>query len=197
MILKNNALIILILVLFSIISLFLLGAFDDTSKIKVDKTDAIYFTNVRPGKSDSNVVACIPAAYSTENGSIIGHYSVGKGRKGSSSGLYTTIHLDNNAHFQQVSLVRGHKAKTFKDKRLRYRRALCKKGADFTIEQSKYPTTLNAFARSLTKYDNAWNLDMGTYSYGWYRKDGRLHYLGASTFWNRHKQTNWIVIRKE
>lgn len=189
--------VIITIIIASLIGLFLLGVFDDTSTIKVEKGEKIYFTNIRPNPADPNIIACIPAAYTGGDGTgIIGHYSVGKGRKGSSNFSYTTVNLENNTHFQQLTLIRNHKPKSFGDKRLRYRRALCKKDGKYTIEQSKYPTTLGRFARSLTKYDYAWNLDMGTYSYGWYKKNGQLHHLGASTIWNKRKQSNWIVIKK-
>lgn len=112
--------------------------------------------------SDTDIIGCFHAAYSGENG-IIGHYSTGKKRKVTSDYRYTTINLDGNTHFQQVSLVRNHNPKKFSDNRLRYRRALCKKDGKYFIIQSKYPITLNRFAENLTDNDFAWNLDMGTY----------------------------------
>ena len=177
-----------------IVGCFFLGIFDDTSTITVGKGEKILFTDQRPDSSDPDIIGCFPAAYSGKNG-IIGHYSTGKKRKGTSDYRYTTINLDGNTHFQQVSLVRNHNPKKFSDNRLRYRRALCKKDGKYFIIQSKYPITLNRFAENLTDNDFAWNLDMGTYSYGWYKKDGKLHQVGISTFWNKDKQTNWIVIK--
>lgn len=186
---------IISIIIASLIGLFLLGVFDDTSVIIVEKGEKIYLTNIRPDKSDPNIIACIPVAYTGDDrAGIIGTILSGRGR--SSNHSYTPIVLDNNTYFQQFTLVRNHKPRSFTDKRLRYRRALCKKDGKFTIEQSIHPTTLDRFARSLTKYDSAWNLDMGTSSYGWYKKDGKLHHLGISTFWNKAKQSNWIVIKK-
>lgn len=170
------------------------GAFDHTPKISVGGNEKIIFTDRLPSTDDKNVIACFPAAYSGSDG-IIGHYSVGTGRRGKSDYRYTTIHLDNNTCFQQATLVKSHKPRKFSDSKIRYRRALCRKDGRYFIEHSKWPVTLDAFARQLTAYDNAWNLDMGTYSYGWYRDhEGEIHHLGLSTIWNRGNQTNWILI---
>ena len=189
--------VIIICILVGVASgLFLLGFFDDTSTIKVEKGNKIFFTEVPPDKSDSNILVCIPAAFSSEDGRIIGHYSTGQERKGNTVKGYTTIHLDNNTYFQQASLVRNHKPKSFKDCKKRFRRALCKKNGNFSIVNSKYPITLNNFAKQLADYDNAWNHDMGTYSYGWYKDEKGLHHLGLSSIFNRNKQTNWIIVKK-
>lgn len=176
--------------------IFLTGFFDRKPTIELKDCQKIVFTDKRPDINDSNILLCVPAAFSGE-GEIIGHYSTGNGRKGKTNYGYTTIHLDNNTYFQQASLVRNHKPKTFKDSRLRFRRALCKKNEMFSIVHSSIPVTLSQFANQLTEYENAWNLDMGTYSYGWYRDDKNvLNHLGMSTIFNIKKQTNWIIIRK-
>ena len=178
-----------------ILGCFLFGIFDDKSTITVGEGEKILFTNQRPNSSDPNIIGCFPAAYTGENG-IIGHYSTGKKREGISDYRYATINLDGNTHFQQVTLVKNHQPKKFDDKRRRYRKALCKKHGRYYIIQSTYPITLNSFAENLTDNDFAWNLDMGSYSYGWYKKDGKLHPVGISAFWNKAKQSNWIVIKK-
>ena len=189
--------VIIICIVFAVpIGLFLLGVFDDTSTINIDKGSKIYFTDVLPDKANPKIVVCIPAAFSGEDGRIIGHYSIGKGRKGKTGKDYTTIHLDNNTYFQQASLVKNHKPKTFKDSRLRFRRALCKKNEEFSIVHSTIPVTLSQFGNQLIEYDHAWNLDMGTYSYGWYKDEKGLHHLGLSSIFNRNKQTNWIIVKK-
>lgn len=177
-------------------ALFFAGVLDDTSVIPIDKSCTMLFTDERPDAADTNIVVCIPAAFSGENG-IIGHYSTGKGRKGTTDYRYTTIHLDGKTHFQQASLTRNHRPKIYSDQRRRYRRALCLKNGHYSIVHSKRPVTLTDFSRQVTDYDKAWNLDMGTYAYGWYRDERGLHHLGLSTFWNKHKQTNWIVIKKK
>lgn len=151
---------------------FFAGILDRKPKIEIAKDDKIIFTDKRPSKrpskTDENVIICVPAAFSSEDG-IIGHYSVGTGRQGSTNRQYTTIRLDNKTHFQQATLVKDRQPKQFSDTKRRFRRALCKKGGRYYIEHSKLPVTLNDFARLLKEYDYAWNLDMGTYSYGWYR----------------------------
>ena len=176
---------------------FFTGVLDRTPNLPIELNSSIVFTNERPDEDNEDILLCVPAAYSTDDGNIIGHYSVGGKRKGSADYRYTTIHLEHGTHFQQVSLVRNYRAKTFSDSRLRYRRALCKSGSQYTIVHSNLPLTLTAFAHSLTGYENAWNLDMGTYAYGWYRDDSGLHHLGSSASWNKDKQTNWIVVRKK
>ena len=177
--------------------LFFSGFIDRKPILSINADQKIMFTDKRPDYHDPDIILSIAAAFSGEDGRIIGHYSTGKGRKGTSSKSYTTIHLDNSTYFQQASLVRNHKPKTFKDSRLRFRRALCKKNEMFSIVHSSIPVTLSQFANQLTEYENAWNLDMGTYSYGWYRDDKNvLHHLGISSIFNKKKQTNWIIIRK-
>lgn len=179
------------------LGLFLLGIIEEKPTIAVADNEEILFTDKRPTTADSSVIVAIPAAYSCDF-AIIGHYSVGNGRLGTTDKRYTTVRLDKNSYFQQASLVRNGKAKIFSDSRIRYRRALCKKGSRFSIVHSCLPQTLSSFAENLSSdYDHAWNLDMGTYSYGWYRKDGKIHHLGLSTIWNKRKQTNWIIVKKK
>ena len=178
-----------------IIGLFFGGLLDKTSIIPIDEGYHIEFTDSRPESSDSSVVLCVPAAFSDANG-IIGHYSTGKGRKGITQKGYTTIKLDNNTHFQQATLIKNGKTKKFSDIKRRFRRALCKKKERFYIVHSKLPVTLTKFSQQLNDYDMAWNLDMGSYSYGWYRDGKGLHHLGLSSYFNKKKQTNWIVVKK-
>lgn len=182
------------LVCLLVAGLYFSGLLDATPRICIRQDEKIIFTDKMPSADDGNVMLCVPAAYSEDTG-IVGHYSTGKGRRGISDYRYTTIHLDDATHFQQASLVKRHRPKTFSDKKLRYRRALCQKGGKYYIEHSRWPLTLDEFTRQLKDYDNAWNLDMGTYSYGWYRdENGKIHHLGLSTYWNKNKQTNWIVV---
>lgn len=176
-------------------AIFFCGLADSRPLIVADNGEKLFFTDTRPDINDTTIVACFPAAYSDGKG-IVGHYSTGNGRRGVSDYRYTTIHLSDHTYFQQATLVRNHVAKSFSDSRLRYRRVLCVKNGVYSVVHSKVPVTLTAFARQLTNYDNVWNLDMGTYAFGWYRDCGQIHYLGLSTFLNRDKQTNWIVIKK-
>ena len=193
---KNKGLVILgIIGIILLISLFFTGFLDRTPTIEVEKGQKICFTDQRPNMNDTKILLCIPAAFSGEGG-IIGHYSTGNGRKGNTNYGYTTIHLDNNTHFQQATLVKNHKIKFFTDNKRRFRRALCKKDGKYSIVHSKLPITLSDFSSKLTAYDIAWNLDMGTYSYGWYKDEKGLHHLGLSSIFNKNKQTNWIIIKK-
>lgn len=144
--------------------LYFSGIFDAIPQITIDSLDKIIFTDKRPSTDDENIILCIPAAYSGEEG-IIGHYSTGIGRQGKSDFRYTTIYLDCKTHFQQASLVKGKAPKTFSDNKRRYRRALCRKNGEYCIIHSKWPITLSDFANQLIDYERAWNLDMGTYSY--------------------------------
>lgn len=178
-------------------ALFFAGVLDDTSVIPIDKSCTMLFTDERPDAADTNIVVCIPAAFSDNESNIIGHYSTGKGRTGRTTYKYTTINLDGKTHFQQMTLTKNHRPKIYSDQRRRYRRALCLKNGHYSIAHSKRPVTLTDFSRQVTDYDKAWNLDMGTYAYGWYRDERGLHHLGLSTFWNRHKQTNWIVVKRK
>lgn len=180
----------------SVVAVYLAGFFDSTPEINIGPNDELVFTTERPDEDDKSILLCVPAAFSTADG-IIGHYSVGGVRQGNADFRYTTIHLNRGTHFQQLTLVKNHEAKKLKDSRLRFRRALCKKKGQYSIVHSKYPVSLSTFASQLTEYDHAWNLDMGTYSYGWYRQDGHLHRLGLSTIWNRNKQTNWLIVREQ
>lgn len=173
------------------------GVFDRTPEILVDSDSVIVFTNKRPDSGDKDVLLCVPAAYSTDDGEIIGRYSFGKKRRGTSERRFATVYLDKGTYFQQHPLLRNGRGRRFTDPKRRYRRALCRSGKRYRIVHSSRPVTLTAFAASLTEYDEAWNLDMGTYSYGWYRDDWGVHHLGLSTVWNRGKQTNWIVVRRK
>ena len=176
--------------------LFLSGIIDAKPQICIDSDYIVTFTDKRPNPNNENIILCVPAAYSDENG-VIGHYSTGVSRKGDTNFGYTTVRLPGGTYFQQLTLVKNHKPRQIADNKFRYRRALCKKGRKFAIEHSKYPITLSEFAKTLENYDSAWNLDMGTYAYGWYREDGKFHHLGLSTIWNKQKQTNWIVVKKK
>lgn len=180
-----------------ILAIYFSGMADSKPTIAVADGCEIYFTDKRPDQADEKILLCVPAAYTTGKGAIIGHYSTGGRRKGASDYRFTTIHLDRGSHFQQASLVKNHTARSFSDRRHRFRRALCKKEGRYYIVHSRRPVTLTAFGRQLRDYDRAWNLDMGTYAYGWHRDGTGLHRLGMSTIWNAGRQSNWIVVRRK
>lgn len=184
-----------ILVLFGI---FLFSGFiDNTPVIEIKPDEHIIFTDTKPDKNDPNIVACIPAAFTNNDGKIVGHYCIHTSRQGISDKRFTTVHLDEGTYFQQLTLVKRGKALDIKDSKLRYRRALCKQNGKYYVVHSKIPKTLSGFSKDLAKnYDSAWNLDMGSYSYGWYKTDGKVHTLGISSVLNKEKQSNWIIIKK-
>lgn len=154
------------------------------------------FTTEKPDINDPDVLMCVPAAYTAESGEVIGHYKHAKRREGKPDYRYRTVYLDKG-YFQQLTLVIDKKTKKSNDTKKRFRRALCKKGNKYYIENSRLPVTLTAFAEQLCgKYDFACNLDMGTYSYGWYKESGRTHHIGIFSFLNSGKQSNWLVVRK-
>lgn len=72
-------------------ALLFAGVLDDTSVIPIDKSCTMLFTDERPDAADTNIVVCIPAAFS-DKASIVGHCSTGKGRTGTTDYRYTTIH---------------------------------------------------------------------------------------------------------
>ena len=147
---------------------------------------------------------CLPAAYTSIDGQIEGSYRInGKAKGGKSLKEYVSIHPSkgliignkwySNNGFQQHVLVKGYKARKFKDERKRYRRALCCETSDspsYLIIESRYPMTLSDFSQEISHYCyNAVNLDMGNYGYGWIGKFQRRRWAK----YNQEKQTSWIV----
>ena len=164
----------------------------------------IKFTN----EYDPDAYLCLPAAYTTVDGTIEGGYRV-DGKTGGSKSLkeYVSLHPTkdllignkwySNNGFQQHVLVKNCKARRFKDTRKRYRRALCDEcdgSASYLIIESTYPMRLSDFALEVSHYCyNAVNLDMGDYGYGWIGKSKHTRWAK----YNRDKQTSWIVSEKQ
>lgn len=151
---------------------------------------------------------CLPAAYTSTDGKIEGSYRINGKTKGSkclkeyvsihpSKGLIIGNKWYSNNGFQQHILVKGYKARKFKDERKRYRRALCCETSDspsYLIIESTYPMTLSDFAQEISHYCyNAVNLDMGDYGYGWIGKNKHTRWAK----YNRDKQTSWIVCQTQ
>ena len=74
------------------------NAFIRIGKSLIINNSYIYYINVAKQKmtllsdaADTNIVVCIPAAFSDKAG-IVGHCSTGKGRTGTTDYRYTTIH---------------------------------------------------------------------------------------------------------
>lgn len=147
---------------------------------------------------------CFPAAYTNDDGSIQGEYIINGRIYGTPSrkerisihpikGLVVSGQWHSNNGFQQTVLVKNGKPRSHNDPKRRIRRALCNETSDsksLLIVQSTYPMTLTEFANELQHYCyTAVNLDTGNFGYGWY-KHYKFHWW---TFFNKHKQTNWIT----
>ncbi len=159
-------------------------------------------------KYDPDAYLCLPAAYTSVDGTIEGGYRV-DGKTGGFKSLkeYVSLHPTkgllignkwySNNGFQQHVLVKNYKACRFKDTRKRYRRALCDEcdgSASYLIIESTYPMTLSDFAQEVSHYCyNAVDLDMGDYGYGWIGKSKHTRWAK----YNQGKQTSWIVCEKQ
>lgn len=147
---------------------------------------------------------CIPAAYTGVDGEIEGLYRIQGASYGKQSlkervslhpdkGLIISGKWMSGNGFQQHVLVKNGKVRSFRDTRRFKRRALCNDKADpgnLLIIESARRMTMNEFAAEVAKYSNdAVNLDMGRWGYGWIGKKT----LSPWTIFYRHRQTNWIV----
>ena len=148
-----------------------------------------------------NTELCIPAAYTSKSGKIEGEYRIngityGNGTRKekisiTKNGLTIDTKWHSNNGFQQHVLVKNNKIRKFKDTRKRYRRALCSKDGQYYIIESEYRITLSEFANLIAPYcDNGVNLDMGLWGYGWIANDEKFLWCK----FNRHNQTNWLII---
>ncbi len=93
-------------------------------------------------------------------------------------------------------LVYDGAAQPFKEQPATFRRALAKIGSDDVIVESLGPIDLDTFAADLVLLHatDAVNLDMGTWSAGWYRTaDGGRRTLGIPHE-NAARQSNWVVF---
>ena len=148
---------------------------------------------------------CFPAAYTNTDGKILGEYRIDGKTYGNKNfkervSLHPTKGILINSRwkadngFQQHILVKGKIARSFKDTRKCFRRALCNETADTNtplIIMSLYPMTLSEFAQELAKHcDSAVNLDMGNFGYGW---KGKIKY-SLWAYYNKDSQTNWLVV---
>ena len=165
-------------------------------KSKVEFTD----------KHQPGVSVCIPAAYTGRDGEIEGQYRINGNTYGSRSlkecasihpekGLIISRDWMASNGFQQHVLVKNGKVRSFKDKRKFRRRALCNDesspGSLMIIESTKR-MTMNEFAEEVAKHtQNAVNLDMGRWGYGWIGHK----VLSFWTIFFKHWQTNWIVVK--
>lgn len=177
--------------------------FPQWEKVKVTHIKGtVEFTN----EYNPEATMCIPAAYTGYDGKIEGQYRI-KGKTYGGQGLKERVSLHptegilisrewaSGNGFQQHVLVKNGKVRRFKDKRKFRRRALCSDdsspGSLLIIESTKR-MTMNDFAAEVAKHSqNAVNLDMGRWGYGWI--GNKIHSPWAIFF--KHWQTNWIIIK--
>ena len=106
--------------------------------------------------------------------------------------------------FQQILLIKKHhkvKVPLFvKSKDHNYiRRALIQFDDFYCIGQSHRPIKISEFQESLISIGalNAINLDMGTYSEGWYKDTYCKKIIIGEQMINTDKQTNWLIYTKQ
>ena len=160
------------------------------------------WSNKRP----QNAKMCIPAAFTDEQGQILGAYRINGKTYEANKTMVMRVSLkgdmffisrkwmDDNG-FQQLTLVNNSKAMKFHDKRKYIRRALCKDKDGAFILQSNYPMTMSDFALECGKRcTNASYLDMGEFGYGYIKNGLFTMPLYIWGYFTRHKQTNWLYI---
>ena len=160
------------------------------------------WSNKRP----QNAKMCVPAAFTDEQGQILGAYRINGKTYEANKTMVMRVSLKGDMFFisrqwmgdngfQQLTLVNNSKAMKFHDKRKSIRRALCKDKDGAFILQSNYPMTMSDFALECGKRcTNATYLDMGEFGYG-YIKNGLFTIpLYIWGYFTRDKQTNWLYI---
>lgn len=205
------------------------GASGNEYLIIYKNSASIGFETTRPDKNDSSVFLCIAGAFTTlDTYEIDGLYICG-GKTGNKSKINQTlggaieiadgeckifptekgrllsdslireVENKNGSLFQQIQMIVGGKAATFKDEKLFQRRgiAVFASGKTAIIESSK-AVTLKIFADDLAALGvkDLLYTDMGSWDEGWYRTaEGKLVTIG-----NNHsataKQSNWVVFRR-
>ena len=151
-----------------------------------------------------DATVCIPAAYTDGDGKIVGQYRIRSKSYGGkyfkervslhpSKGLVISSEWTSANGFQQHVLVKNGKVRSFKDKRKFRRRALCSddsKPGSYLIIESTRRMTMNEFSYEVAKHsNNAVNLDMGRWGYGWIGEKKLSRWTRIYKNW----QTNWIV----
>ena len=197
----------LLLVLADIVGLlFLIFAFRQSLYSFRLPEGELHWTDQRPVKD--SVKMCVPAAYSTPNGKILGQYLKDGNTYGDLRTDYGRASIKNNIFyadyrwhsgegFQQHTLVLDSEPKHFRDKRYKVRRAIAKNSAgEAFLVQSHFPMTLNEFALKLSQnYTNALNLDMGHCGYGYCKWHNICVPLSFWTYINMNEQTNWLIVK--
>ena len=160
------------------------------------------WSNKRP----QNAKMCVPAAFTDEQGEILGAYRINGKTYEANKTMVMRVSLKGDMFFisrkwmgdngfQQLTLVNNSKAMKFHDTRKTIRRALCKDKDGAFILQSNYPMTMSDFALECGKRcTNATYLDMGEFGYGYIKNGLFTRPLYIWGYFTRHKQTNWIYI---
>ena len=160
------------------------------------------WSNKRP----QNAKMCVPAAFTDEQGQILGAYRINGKTYEANKTMIMRVSLKGDMFFisrkwmgdngfQQLTLVNNSKAMKFHDTRKTIRRALCKDKDGAFILQSNYPMTMSDFALECGKRcTNATYLDMGEFGYGYIKNGLFTRPLYIWGYFTRHKQTNWLYI---
>jgi hypothetical protein len=117
------------------------------------------------------------------------------------SQLISQIKLSKKSMFQQSLLVKNKQivpCNLFRSKE-NLRRALIQFKDTFCIGESQRPVTISEFQESLVKIGaiNAINLDMGTWSEGWYKNHCCEKITVGEKMFSTNKQSNWIIYTKQ
>ena len=164
--------------------------------------DELKWSNKRP----QNAKMCIPAAFTDEQGQILGAYRINGKSYEANKTMRMRVSLKGDMFFisrqwmgdngfQQLTLVNNSKAMKFHDTRKTIRRALCKDKDGAFILQSNYPMTMSDFALECGKRcTNATYLDMGEFGYGYIKNGFFTRHLYIWGYFTRDKQTNWLYI---
>ncbi len=171
------------------------------TRIELPKGE-LKWSNKRP----QNAKMCIPAAFTDEQGQILGAYRINGKTYEANKTMIMRVSLKGDMFFisrnwmgdngfQQLTLVNNSKAMKFHDKRKYIRRALCKDKNGAFILQSNYPMTMSDFALECGKRcTNATYLDMGEFGYGYIKNGLFTRPLYIWGYFTRHKQTNWLYV---
>lgn len=183
----------------------------------------IEIVNDRP-ENNNNTFLCVSGAYSSNENTIDGIFIkkgvlVNKAINEKLNGLciFTNdnLHIENSniisdslineaiisksSMFQQTLLIKNSniiECKLFGD-HINLRRALIKfDDSEFLVGESHRPMTIFEFQKALKEIGvlDAVNLDMGSWSEGWYKSNNGKISIGDN-FANTKRQTNWIVYK--
>lgn len=183
----------------------------------------IEIVNDRP-ENNNNTFLCVSGAYTSNENTIDGIFIkkgvlVNKAINEKLNGLciFTNdnLHIENSniisdslineaiisksSMFQQTLLIKNSniiECKLFGD-HINLRRALIKfDDSEFLVGESHRPMTIFEFQKALKEIGvlDAVNLDMGSWSEGWYKSNNGKISIGDN-FTNTKRQTNWIVYK--